>query len=189
MAAAAITRVPLGVAISDDDGNVEDDVEIPEDTRSGSYRIVVEGPNPRRGTNTVTIPIKVAAETDDSGSSGAPGSATDTATQASPSATTGGGAGGVPTLPQTGSQSLQSIFALGVLALVLGGSLLGARRIAGRQPAGAMATATATGPVITAMVPRPVRTASEAPNQLRGEMQRLLARGTDRDDPDRDADL
>ncbi len=188
MAAAAITRVPLGVAISDDDGNFEDDVEIPEDTRSGSYRIVVEGPNPRRGTNTVTIPIKVAAETDDSGSSGAPGSATDTATQASPSATTGGGAGGVPTLPQTGSQSLQSIFALGVLALVLGGSLLGARRIAGRQPAVAMAT-TATGPVITALVPKPVRASFEAPDELRGEMQRLLARRADRYDPDRYTDL
>lgn len=187
MGAAATNRELLGVAISDDDGNVEDDVEIPEDTKAGTYRIVVEGPNPRRGMNTVNIPITVAAQVDngnDSGDAGnPPTNATGTATQASP---TSGTTGGNPTLPRTGSDALQRIFGLGVLTLVLGVALLFARRTAARAPsfAGASSTSAPSAPVGQA-----TRRVLEVPLELRGEMQRLLARRTDRDDPDRDADL
>jgi LPXTG-motif cell wall-anchored protein len=182
MVAAAATREQIGIAISDEDGNFDDEAEIPDETKVGSYRIVVEGPNPRGGTNTVNIPINVAAQVDNDGSSSPAGNvstnATGTVTQASPVASAAGGA----TLPQTGSQRLQKIFGLGLLALILGASLMLAKRVAEREPA--LAThAPLTEPKNV------VRLVFEIPQELRGEMQRLLARRADRYDPDRDTDL
>jgi hypothetical protein len=185
MAAAAAKREQIGIAISDEDGNLDDEAEIPDDTKVGTYRIVVEGPNPRGGTNTVNIPIKVAAQVDNGANSSpagnAPNNATGTVTQASPVASTTGGS---PTLPQTGSQSLQRIFGLGLLALLLGATMLFAKRIAGREPV--LATAAPHAPSTERRV---LKLVMDVPDELRGEMQRLLARRSDRYDPDRHTDL
>ena len=175
MLAAAAGREQIGIAISDDDGNFDDEAEIPDDTKVGSYRILVEGPNPRGGTNTVTIPIKVAAEVDNGANSSPAGNpatnATGTVTQASPVA----GTAKNPTLPQTGSGAVQKLFGIGLLAMILGASLMLARRVAA--------------PPVAVAASAPARLVFEIPQELRGEMQRLLARRTDRYDPDRDADL
>jgi LPXTG-motif cell wall-anchored protein len=196
--AAAADRVRLGIAISDEDGNFSDDVEIPEGTKAGSYNILVEGPNPRRGTNTVRIPIAVAAQVDDD-NAGDPATnvnATGTATQASPVAGGGGGGGNNngSQLPTTGSDSLQTFFGLGVLALVLGASMVFAKRITGSRPALAATWPLPTAvPMADAPSPwvkrKPARLVFEIPDELRREMQRLLARRADRYDPDRHTDL
>lgn len=181
LSAAAAKREQIGIAISDEDGNVDDEAEIPDDTSPGTYRILVEGPNPRGGLNTVTIPIKVAAQVDNDGSSDdagdTPTNATGTVTQASPVPQSGGGAA----LPQTGSNSLQKTFGLGVLALVLGAALMLARRVAANEPAIATAAPMRRSP--------PVRLVFDLPEELRSEVQRLFARRTDRHDPDRYTDL
>ncbi len=182
-AAAAASREQIGIAISDDDGNFADEAEIPDDTKVGTYRILVEGPNARGGTNTVTIPINVAAQVDNGASSSpagdTPTNATGTATQASPVAAV---ASPGAALPQTGSNSLQRLFGLGLLALMLGAALLLAKRLSTRHPV--LVTDASTG----GRHPR-MRLVFEIPQELRGEMQRLLARRTDRYDPDRHTDL
>ncbi len=131
-AAAAAKGERLGTTISDAEGNFEEDVEIPDDTKNGKYTIEVVGANRKRGTHTVTIPITVAAEVDNESPSGQVGNnATTTATQASPPAAGGAVTGAI--LPKTGSSALLSITGVGFLSLLTGAMLLWARWIA-RKP-------------------------------------------------------
>jgi LPXTG-motif cell wall-anchored protein len=186
-AAAADTVTSLGVAISDTKGNFDDDVEIPDDTKPGSYKIVVTGPNKRGGTHRVNIPITVAADMSGSTSSSSPAAsnATGTATQASPVSSTVTGSG---TLPATGSGNMQTIFGLGLVGVLLGSSLLLAKRVAQRRvPVVAGGRVASQVPLVFEIPPGGSGTLPDG--GLRGEMQRLLARRTDRYDPDRHTDL
>ena len=186
--AAAGTGTSIGVATSDDEGNLDDEVDIPEETKPADYTIVVRGRNDTGGTHTVSIPIEVAAEVDN-GASGddatngqvtnAPGTATQAPTTPVPVAQTGTQGG--TNLPATGSPHLTLFAQLGTMGLLLGGSLLFARR---RLHAAVAVDRGAMPPFYEGST-----VSAFDFGELRGEMQRLLALRPDRDDPYRYTDL
>lgn len=184
--AAGAGATQIGIAMSDDEGNLDDDVNIPDETNPGDYTIRAVGRNATGGTHIVTIPIKVAAGVEEGSSAddvtaGQVTNATGTATQAPTAAPVNTTATTGTTLPKTGSSQLTLLAGLGTIGVVLGGSMVFARRRIGTAG-------------IAGAAPMPLRRSGSPAavfdfSGLRGEMQRLLALRAHRYDPDRDADL